>query len=1096
MLTVDDLPGNGRMSRTKKIVLSLGIALGVVLVAVSALVLLLPRLIDLESVKAKTMAAISEKTGAVVRLDKVGLSYFPRLRVTISGVNAQLSDDAAVRAKSLSVYPSLLRLLSGKVQIAAVKIQSPVIAVRMDKKKPRDEEDIDAKLAGLLGSIAAGSPGLQVSVRDGVLNLAAEDNAALSVTEIDMDADFGRALLEVTASGSTGFLRRIVLDSKVKTNERSITGVSLTVNAKEIDVIRTREAILPIAGDVPVVRTIFSYLRGGSVPALSIKSESVSIKELGGTDNIVVRGDIRGGGVSVPGTVLEFSEVSGRCSVAKGILEAENVAGMLGRIELRNARLKVGVRRGDQPFHLETDLRSTIGEATGITARILKEPPAILSRLGSINGPFEGRLVLGESTAIFRAGSDFRNGMIKLTAKMKTDFAQSIALDLDFRQGRGPDGVRLNAEARDLDLEKAESGLRDISHEVPALGKVFHYVTSGLAPAITFSAKGATFGDIGEPDNFVIRGELGGGTVIIPDTGLVFNRVNGTYSVEKGVLSAADIQAELNNGSLKHGALKIALGHGVGPFHVDADTALTAEAAQQILRRFVKEPAFPLDRLQDLKGMVTGKVVLGESTAAFESWKEQGTFGFDGRIDLAGGPAVDLALEVMPGGVDVRRLQFQDAHSNATISLHHAEKHLNGQFDGTLTAETLTKIIRMPEMQKGQVRGNISAAIDLEAITKSTVRGSLSIAGMPVTLREGLQLNIKTMDLRAEPGTFFIDTAAMNVGDTDVALRGTIKPGPKDLVVDADLSAKRIDWKTVKKLRSQQKGETREKEKAAEPLAISGVIRVSIENFVWDIYTISPLRAEVDLAEETTAITVHEAALCGISAPGRILLEKSVVDFSFRPSAKDRELLPVVACLSDQKGQIKGTFSLEGNLKARGKADELVRALNGDISFSAHNGSIDKAPTLARVLAFIDLSEIFGGSIPDIGKEQFPYRSITVKGDLKNGKLLLREAVMDSPSFDMVATGEIDYASKIMDLQLLAAPFSTIDSVIKRIPIVGHVMGGSLVAVPVQVTGNFKDIKTQYIPLSGVGSGLLGIMERTIKLPVSIFQPSAPAEKK
>ncbi len=1095
MLTVDNVPGDGRMSRAKKIARSLGIVLGVVLVAAAALVLFLPRLIDLESVKAKAMAVISEKTGAAVHFDQVGLSYFPRLGVTISGIKAELAGDAALQAESLRLYPSLLRLLSGKVEIAAVKLQSPVIAVRTDKKKSRDEEDIDAKLAGLLGSIASGAPALQVSVRDGMLNLAAEGNASLRVTDIDMDADFGRDSLAITASGHTGFLKRIALEITVKTRERSITGVSFAGKAKEIDVIRMREAILPLAGDVPVVRTIFSYLKGGTVPALSVSSDSASVKDLGGTDNIIVRGDIRGGGVYVPGTVLEFSKVSGRCSVAKGILEAENVAAVMSRTELRNARLKVGVRRGDQPFHLETDLRSTIGDVTGITGKILKEPPTILSRLGSINGPFEGRLVLGESTAIFRAGSDFRNGMFKLSAKMKTDFAQRVALDLEYRQGRGPEGVKLNAEARDLDLKKAESGLRGISQEVPALGTVFRYVTSGLMPAITFSAKGATFGDIGEPDHFAIRGQLGGGTVIIPDTGLAFEKVNGTYSVEMGVLDASGIKAGLNNGNLTNGALKIALGKDGGPFHVDADAALTAEAAQQILRRFIKEPTFPLDRLQDLKGMVTGKVTLGEHTAALASWGEHGTFGFDGRIDLAGGPGVDLALKVMPGGVDVRKLHFQDAQSNATISLHHAEKHLNGQFDGTLTAETLARVIRMPEMQKGQVSGSITAAIDLEAVTKSKVRGRLSVAGMPLLLREGLQLDIKTMDLRAEPGVFFIDTAAVNIGDTDIALRGTIKPGPKDLVVNADLSAKRINWETVKQLSSKQKGDARKEEKAAEPLAVSGVIRVSVENFVSGRYTISPLRAEIDLAEEKTAINVHEAALCGISAPGRIVLEKKVVEVSFKPSAKDRELLPVVTCLSDQKSQIRGTFSLEGNLKAKGKADELVRTLNGDLRFSARNGSIDKSPTLARVLAFIDVSEIFSGSIPDIGKEQFPYHSITATGDIRNGKFQIQDAVMDAPSFNMVATGEIDYVAKSVDLNLLAAPLRTIDSILKRIPIVKDITGGSLVAVPVKVTGSFSDIKTEYIPLSAVGTGLLGIMERTIKLPISIFQPSAPAKQ-
>jgi hypothetical protein len=1096
LLTVDDTPERGGMSRAKKIVLFLGMALGFILVAVSALVLFLPRLIDLESVKTKTTAAISEKTGAVVRLDQVSLSYFPRLRVTISGVNIQLSDDATIHAESLSVYPSLMRLLSGKVQIADVQVQSPVISIRADKKKPPAEENIDTKIAVLLGSIASGSPGLEVSVRDGVLNLAAEGNATLTVKSIDVDVDFGRTSTEVTASGSTGFMKHIAFDIAVRTKDKSITRVAFTVNAEEIDVIRTGEVVLPLAGEVPVVRTIFSYLRGGNIPALSVKSEAGSITELGKADNIIVRGDLRSGKMSVPGTVLEFSEVSGTCRVSKGLLEAESVTGMLGSTGLRNARVKVGVQRGDVPFRLETEISSTIGEASGITGKLLKEPPAILSRLGSIKGTFEGRLVLGESTAIFRAGSDFRNGMIKLTAKMKPDFAQKITIDLDFRQGGGPDGTRLDAEAHNLDLQQTESSLRALLHEMPALGKVFSYVPSGLVPVITFSAKGATFGDLGEPEHFAIRGQLGGGTVIIPETGLAFNKVNGTYSVERGVLGAADMKAELNNGSLKNGTLKVALGKGDGPFHLDADAALTAAAAQQLLRRFVKEPTFPLDRLRDLQGMVTGKLALGENTAAFANWKEHGTFGFDGRIDLAGGPAVDLALKVMPGGVGIRRLRFQDAQSNATISLNYAAKHIDGQFDGTLTTETLARVIRMPELQKGQARGSINAAIDLETITKSTVRGRLSIAGMPLLLREGLQLNIKTMDLRAEPGIFFIDAAAANIGDTDIALRGTIKPGPKNLVLDTDLSAGRIEWGKVKQLWPEQKGDARKEQKVAEPLAISGVIRVSAENFVWDRFTISPLRAKIDLAQERTAISVNEAAFCGISAPGKIILEKGVVEFFFSPSAKDRELLPTAACLSDQKSQIRGTFSLEGNLKARGTADQLVRNLNGDLSFSTRNGSIDKSPRLARVLAFIDLSELFSGSIPDIGKEQFPYRSVIFKGDLKNGKLLIRDAIMDAPAFEMVATGEIDYVSESVDIKLLAAPFSTIDSVIKRIPIVKNITGGSLVAVPVHVTGNFTDLKTQYIPLSAVGSGLLGMMERTIKLPVSIFQPSAPAENK
>jgi len=124
--------------------------------------------------------------------------------------------------------------------------------------------------------------------------------------------------------------------------------------------------------------------------------------------------------------------------------------------------------------------------------------------------------------------------------------------------------------------------------------------------------------------------------------------VNGTYSVEKGVLVAADLKAELNNGSLKNGTLKIALGKGDGLFHFDADTALTAEAAQQLLRSFVKEQTFPLDRLRDLRGTVSGKVDIGDSTAVFGILERKGYVRFRWEDRPRRRPAVDLALKVMP----------------------------------------------------------------------------------------------------------------------------------------------------------------------------------------------------------------------------------------------------------------------------------------------------------------------------------------------------------------------------------------------------------------------------------------------------------------
>ena len=89
----------------------------------------------------------------------------------------------------------------------------------------------------------------------------------------------------------------------------------------------------------------------------------------------------------------------------------------------------------------------------------------------------------------------------------------------------------------------------------------------------------------------------------------------------------------------------------------------------------------------------------------------------------------------------------------------------------------------------------------------------------------------------------------------------------------------------------------------------------------------------------------------------------------------------------------------------------------------------------------------------------------------------------------LACEGEIDLSRKEMDLVILVAPFRTVDRIVKHIPIVGGIMGGKLISIPFRAKGKLGD--PYVIPLSptAVGSGVLGILERTLKLPITIMEP-------
>ena len=58
----------------------------------------------------------------------------------------------------------------------------------------------------------------------------------------------------------------------------------------------------------------------------------------------------------------------------------------------------------------------------------------------------------------------------------------------------------------------------------------------------------------------------------------------------------------------------------------------------------------------------------------------------------------------------------------------------------------------------------------------------------------------------------------------------------------------------------------------------------------------------------------------------------------------------------------------------------------------------------------------------------------------------------------------MDLPARTVDVTLLVAPLNTVDAVVSRLPVIGSVLGGSLVSIPVKVSGNWGDPKVTPLP--------------------------------
>ena len=367
--------------------------------------------------------------------------------------------------------------------------------------------------------------------------------------------------------------------------------------------------------------------------------------------------------------------------------------------------------------------------------------------------------------------------------------------------------------------------------------------------------------------------------------------------------------------------------------------------------------------------------------------------------------------------------------------------------------------------------------------------------GDPVTVKSGI------LELAGESTTgvfrrvFDVKPTQLLWGDTQLTLSGVIESDRKDVKLDMDISAGGAEWAQAEKILDYIQKSKTESDGATRKRNILGNLNVQIESFRYNGYSVQPLHTEIAFETDKVTITINRAAVCSITFQGLIKVTDQAMDIYMVPSTANQDLAATTACFTGEKNLTKGTYNLSGELLSKSKPDEFLRSMSGDVAFSSEEGRIYRFGLLAKILAILNFTEIYRGEVPDLTGEGFAYNSITINAEIKGGNLIMKECTLDGVSMGLACEGNIDLADKKMDLIVLVAPFKTVDRIVAVIPLIGHILGGKLISIPFQAKGDLKDPEVILLPPSAVGANVLGILERTLKLPITIIQPIISAEK-
>jgi hypothetical protein len=361
--------------------------------------------------------------------------------------------------------------------------------------------------------------------------------------------------------------------------------------------------------------------------------------------------------------------------------------------------------------------------------------------------------------------------------------------------------------------------------------------------------------------------------------------------------------------------------------------------------------------------------------------------------------------------------------------------------------------------------------------------------GDPVTVNSGsFDLTSETMPNTAQY-KIRLNTIESIWGKNHLTLVGTINLSANDTLLDLALTADALDWNQVNTIVDYVK--TKNKDSSSRPAknALRGSLKIQTDSFNYETVAVSPLSADLSFKPDNMAIAINEAVVCSISFQGRLNVSSQTLEINLVPTAVNQLLDTAVSCVTDQKQLATGTFNLNGQLLSNSKPDEFLQSLSGEVVLSAEKGRINRLGLLAKILSILNVTEIYRGEIPDLTGKGFAYHGLKISANLEGSKLVMQECAIDGASMGIACEGHIDLSEKKMNLIILVAPFKTVDRIVKVLPLLKHVLGGKLISIPFRARGDIADPEVIPLPPTAIGAGVLGILERTLKLPITIMQP-------
>ena len=889
--------------------------------------------------------------------------------------------------------------------------------------------------------------------------------------------------------------------------------LQLAITATELDLDGVRPVALRLFSQQRTAHEIFDVLRGGTVATVTFAGQADSGEELGDRHHFQITGRAAGVAIHVPDVDLDLEEVVGDVTVRDGILTGTDLKGRMGKSSADSGRLVLDLAEKTGPFALDVQLDADLLKLPEVLARLVKNPTFVreMGLIKRLEGRAKGRLQIGER----------RNAIeVQVTARDLRAALNTERIPHPLRV----DGGIFRYEKNHITLEHLRAtvgatAVSELAAEINWNGSVqlkcrlgqarvdLPEVFSWLVSYPTIQAKLKTFrafrgqaelsaleleGPAEHPDRwrFRVAGEVRQFAMEAAFLPGPLSTGKGRFSADPETLSFdADEAALLDTGGALSGQVSGYL-KGVSALELRFGGTLKPQTYKWTVGLF-NSP----EQLTLRAPFLVSKSVL--------IWEPAGKVALTASLAFPNGPNADIVLSAAGRTLKIDQLVLIDADSQLKASLNQGPEALEVRFNGKLGGATLDRILVRNDFLSGSVQGVFSLKLPHGNWAGFHADGTLDGSGVnkPWSLawERRWPFTLESIALKADGDQVRITSAALDWNGAPIAVTGLIRFLDHLFTYELDIKAGELSWQQLRELvHADQPTAGTDPERASRPSngadkpIVRGTIQLRSDRFLYQSLVWEPFSAALTVRGETVDFRITEARTCGVEVAGSGTLAAD--DFALALNAKTRQQLldPTLACFWNKPDMIDGRYDLAAVLQAFGKPDQFWRGLSGNLNFTAQNGRIYRFTLLSKIFAVLNLTEMLKGRIPDLLHEGFAYNSFILNGPIRSGQLYVEQGYLDGASMGIAWEGQCDLANKTVDLVVLVAPFKTVDSILKNIPLVNKWFQGTLVSIPIKVTGPIDNPNVVPLPPSEVGKGILGFVERTLKLPLTIIQPLLP----